>query len=431
MLKICMVNQDEMAPSPRQPLNRQGVPRIPGLGQIPPLTTGNVHGTRILKAIRIGTINVATLREREEEIVDVMKMRNFSILALSETRLKGFEDRIIHENYRLINSGSDQRKYGVGFILEPCIAQYVERVNPINERIIGVDMKLEDGISIIQVYAPQQGRPAAEKEDFYLKLQQLVDDMKYQHNIIICGDFNGHVGRDKLHYEANIGHHSIGERNEAGKRVLDFAKVNNFQIMNTFYQHRESHKWTWYRYNHQHQNYTQKSMIDLFLTNNKTIFCDVKSIPSLSLDADHRLVLAKIRIKKPKENKDKGAKRYHLGKLKEQETTADLLQKVESKFHHSEEEEFENVDCMWINFKDKVSAAADEVLGEKVPYRGKKKRTPWWGEEVKNSVKLKMKQFRKWLKTRTPEDRLQYIWARNESQRIQRKAKKDSWVKIG
>ena len=69
--------------------------------------------------------------------------------------------------------------------------------------------------------------------------------------------------------------------------------------MNTFYQHRENHKWTLYRWNNQRQDYTDRSMIDLFLTNQESIINEVKAVPSLSLDADHRLVMAKLKIKIP------------------------------------------------------------------------------------------------------------------------------------
>ena len=90
--------------------------------------------------------------------------------------------------------------------------------------------------------------------------------------------------------ETVLGTHSIGNRNEEGKRILDFAVVNNLCIMDAFYQHRESQKCTWYRWNNQRQEYTNKSMIDLFLTNQESIINDVKAVPSVSLDADHRLV---------------------------------------------------------------------------------------------------------------------------------------------
>ena len=64
--------------------------------------------------MRIGAINVATLKGKEE-LVEVMKIRDLSILALVETQLKGKGDRSVQENYRLIYSGGDDSRYGVGF----------------------------------------------------------------------------------------------------------------------------------------------------------------------------------------------------------------------------------------------------------------------------------------------------------------------------
>ena len=48
-------------------------------------TTNNIYGTRILKTLRIGIMNVATLKEKDEELIEVMKMRKLSIMALCET----------------------------------------------------------------------------------------------------------------------------------------------------------------------------------------------------------------------------------------------------------------------------------------------------------------------------------------------------------
>ena len=409
-----MVNTKEMAPSPRQPFSRQGVGRIPGFIKL-----------------RIGAINVATLREKEEEIIEVMKTKKLSLLAVSETRLRGTGDKIMHDDYRLVYSGGEGTRHGVGFIIEPGLAQYLEKVIPLNDRLIGIDLKLEGGISMIQVYAPQQGRPTMEKEEFYQQLQELMEEMKYQDNIKVCGDLNGHIGRDREMYEQNIGTHGIGNRNEAGLRVLEFAQINNLQIMNTYFQHRESHKWTWYRYDQQQMNYTQKSVIDLFLTNKKRIFMDVKAVPLLSMDGDHRLVLAKIRITKPKETKGKGAKRYKLNRLNDQLVVDELRNKIQNNVHDNINVDETNVEVIWKNFKEAALQAAEEVLGEKTPYRGSKKRTPWWGEEVKTAVRSKIKHFRIWMKSRSVEDRQAYVQTRNEAQRVKRKSKEESWRKIG
>ena len=82
-----------------------------------------------------------------------------------------------------------------------------------------------------------------------------MDDMKYHQNIIVCGDWNGHIGIDRMGYEQHIGVQGIGEINDDVQRIMDFAMVNNLAIKNTLYQHKESHKWTWYRYNNHLQSY--------------------------------------------------------------------------------------------------------------------------------------------------------------------------------
>ena len=62
------------------------------------------------------------------------------------------------------------------------------------------------------------------------------------------------------------------------------------------------------------------------------------------------------------------------------------------------------VENMWNTCKECALTSVSEVLGEKIPYRGTKRRTPWWGEEVKCSMRLKMELFRKWMTPRSAED---------------------------
>ena len=89
-------------------------------------------------------------------------------------------------------------------------------------------------------------------------------------HLIICGDFNGHIGTQRGNLEKVLGEHCIEDRNEDGRRIVDFAIINSMAIINTVYEHRESQTWTWYRCNEARLRYTEKSMIDLFLTNDKT-----------------------------------------------------------------------------------------------------------------------------------------------------------------
>ena len=95
--------------------------RIPGYERTHSVTTTHVHGTTGLEQrLKIGTINVATLRQKEEELVEMMKMRDLSILAVEETRMRGKGDKIIHENYRLIYSGAEDNRHGVAIMVTDC-----------------------------------------------------------------------------------------------------------------------------------------------------------------------------------------------------------------------------------------------------------------------------------------------------------------------
>ena len=165
---------------------------------------------------------------------------------------------------------------------------------------------------------------------------------------------------DRLNYERNIGKHSIRNRNEGGQRMLDFAQVNN---LNTFFQHRESYKWTWYRYGQQRRNYIQSSMIDLFITSYKALFCDVQAIPSVSMDTGHRLFSTKLRIRKPKEQE-----------ARELDDTSWAYLRIGTQLQTCNSACRENFRTLvrkykLENFEGCAVNSASEVLGEKKPHR--------------------------------------------------------------
>ena len=77
-----------------------------------------------------------------------------------------------------------------------------------------------------------------------------------------------------------------------------------------------------------------------------------------------------------------------------------------------------------------LKAAAEEILGVKYYGSSKKKTTPWWGA-ARDAVKEKMTKFRRWMKTRNINDRLDYEVARRNTEGVKRRAKDDCWRKIG
>ena len=55
-------------------------------------------------------------------------------------------------------------------------------------------------------------------------MQELILDAR----IIVCGDLNGHVGSNRRGCEEVHGGYGIGEVNEEGVKVLDFAVAYQF-----------------------------------------------------------------------------------------------------------------------------------------------------------------------------------------------------------
>ena len=114
------------------------------------------------------------------------------------------------------------------------------------------------------------------------------------------GDFNAHVGTDTDTLKGVIGKHGVTGLNENGRYLLQLCCSNGLRIMNTFFQHREVHKYTWYR-----PSMDQKSLIDFCIVSSD-LFSDVLDVRvkrGAELSTDHHLVVCSLRLSKPWPNK--------------------------------------------------------------------------------------------------------------------------------
>ena len=75
-------------------------------------------------------------------------------------------------------------------------------------------------ITVIQVYAPTSN--AEEAEQFYEDLQDLLELTPQKDVLFIIGDWNAKVGSQETPGE--MGKFGLGVQNEAGKRLIEFAK---------------------------------------------------------------------------------------------------------------------------------------------------------------------------------------------------------------
>ena len=72
-------------------------------------------------------------------------------------------------------------------------------------------------------------------------------------SLVLLGDFNAHASIDNATWKSVIGQQDDPDIN----CLLQFCATNGLCIMNTFFQHKRIHKYTWYR-----DSLGQRSVID-------------------------------------------------------------------------------------------------------------------------------------------------------------------------
>ncbi|XP_063587803.1 uncharacterized protein LOC134765045 [Penaeus indicus] len=145
--------------------------------------------------IRIGTLNVGKMTGKSRELVDMIERRKLDILCVQETRWKGSKARELGAGYKLFYHGEVSGRNGVGVVVEEKHINGVLEVHRMSDRIMSVKLEIEGMVSnIISAYAPQVGCDREDKEEFWEKLDDLVQLIPREERLIIGADFNGHIG---------------------------------------------------------------------------------------------------------------------------------------------------------------------------------------------------------------------------------------------
>ena len=176
-------------------------------------------------------------------------------------------------------------------IASPRVSAYIQDIKLINERQMKISLQMKNQkYHFYQIYAPQQGLDEAEKIEFMNTLEENYEGRPDDINVLM-GDFNARVGADRSGIEQTMGPFGEETKNEEGENLIDFCVRNNLKIMNGFFKHREQHIYTRYRWNRNTGQFDQKSIIDYIITSDKRFITNVKVLPGVSFDSDHRLVV--------------------------------------------------------------------------------------------------------------------------------------------
>ncbi|VDP29324.1 unnamed protein product, partial [Schistosoma mattheei] len=149
-------------------------------------------------------------------------------------------------------------------------------------------------MNIIQCYAPTNDYNEDVKDQFYNRLQPIIEKCPTRDLTILMGDFNAKVGMDNTGYEDIMERHGLGERNENSERFANLCAFNKPVIGDTIFPHKRIHKTT--RTSPDHTTQTQIDHICIKKTFRRTIE-DVRNKRGADIASDHQLLIAKMKLK--------------------------------------------------------------------------------------------------------------------------------------
>ena len=125
--------------------------------------------------LRVGSVNVGSLRGRSDEVVEMVGRRNLDFCCLQETRWRGKNARRIG-SYKIFWSGYEAGLAGVGILVEEqWIDKKVIEVKRINERLMVLRVIVGKSVLNLVCGLPlEKKREMAEKEDFFASLGEVL-----------------------------------------------------------------------------------------------------------------------------------------------------------------------------------------------------------------------------------------------------------------
>ena len=182
---------------------------------------------------------------------------------------------------------------------------------------------------------------------------------KETNNIIIMGDFNGHIHKDEG--GPQIKH----KTNRNGKLLIDYIKHNNLRLLNS--EKVCQGTWTWMRAD-------QKSVVDYILATEATDITEIRiddTGEKWSIGSDHSWIVSKIKFC-PSINTTKTKSEVIRWKIHEKSNWKPFTQKLKIQILEWEQEynqdlDLENkLDSGYTAFINTLKQVADEVFGRKI-----------------------------------------------------------------
>ncbi|XP_049772260.1 craniofacial development protein 2-like [Schistocerca cancellata] len=282
--------------------NRSKMPRTFGGDGVPPLT--DKPGTPKIRlgkqmVMRWGAINInGGYSGKKVELAEAASKMGLDVLAVSDIRVRGEKEEEVGE-YKVYLSGvkAGIAQWGVGLYIRKEMEPSVVAIRYVNERLMWIDLTVSSKkIRIVSVYSHCEGTAQDKTDSFYEALSDVVVTVKDKDSVLLMGGYNARIGNRTEGYEKVMG--KFGEDMEAnrnGKQLLDFCARMGLVITNSFFKHKNIHRYTW-------EGRGTRSVIDYIITDQefRKAVRDTRVFTGFFDDTDHYLICSEIGIVRPK-----------------------------------------------------------------------------------------------------------------------------------
>ncbi|VDP21959.1 unnamed protein product [Schistosoma margrebowiei] len=309
---------------------------------------------------------------RAFKIAAEMRRYNLEMLGISETHWTQVgQERLTSGELLLYSSHEEENTphtQGVALMLSKQAQNALIGWESHGPRIIKASFKTKkEGISmnITQCYAPTNDYNEDAKDQFYNRLQSIIEKFPTKDLTILMGDFNAKVGTDNTGYEDIMRRQGLGERTENGERFANLCVSDKLVIGGTIFPHKRIHKTTWTSLDHTTQN--QIDHICINKTFRRTIE-DVRTKRGADIASDHYLMVDKMKLKL-KKHWTMGwtiSQKFNTAFLQDTNKLNKLKLALSNKFqafHDLLNGEGTTVESNWKGIKEAITSTCHEVLG--------------------------------------------------------------------
>ena len=181
------------------------------------------------------------------------------------------------------------------------------------------------------------------------------------------GDSNAKVGGQTHTTEMATGCFGLGQRNDRGDTLVEWATSNKFKIMNTQVQKKAGRRWTWRRPdgNTNHE-------IDYIMTEKPSMVTDVTVINRINIESDHRIVMGSVTLNTKAERRkllNKNTQtRVDTQRIGTKKNTFQL--EVKNKFTALEERD--DIDSLHMNMTEMIQQSAMSIAKQTKKHKSRK-----------------------------------------------------------